>query len=169
MGVSSVGAEGKISRTSFPLDISHSQLAVFHSSLQQPFNMWTDAHVRQGFAWRQSSTSFRTIEEAGRHSVEVIIGSEPVDVASEAVRIIQVPFEAPSDGLVEIASISDAVPLSLPPGTYSLRFECFGSNAAVQPTVRLIFTQSVDAEFRIIRADRELSPTGKLVTTASPA
>lgn len=62
------------------VDVSYSQLGVFVAGPLKPFNDWTDKHVAQGFAWRPESVSFRTLVEAGSHSVEIsvvgYIGSE---------------------------------------------------------------------------------------------
>src|ERR1700743_191003 len=90
------------------LDITYSQVAVFHPSLKQPFNIWTDRHVAQGFAWRPGSVSFSTIDEGGVHTIRVSVISSFVEISPAAIRVIEVPFRVPSDGSVEIASISDS-------------------------------------------------------------
>jgi hypothetical protein len=151
---------------SFQLDVSHSQVAVFHASLSSPFNNWTELHVRQGFAWRKGSASFRTIAD-GRHAIDVIVQARR-DVAPQAVRVIEVPFEVSDDGIVQVASISDEVSTCVPCDTYMLRFECFGPKDHVAPTIRLVFTPSRDPKFRIVRADDELSVMDELVVTAEP-
>jgi hypothetical protein len=114
-----------MSTITFPLSVSHSQIAVFDSALDKPFSFWTDRHVQQGFAWRPGSVSFGTIEEGGRHLVEVVTASEDTQLAADAVRVIQVPFEVPASGNIEVASVVQGVPLSLPAGKYALRFEGF--------------------------------------------
>jgi hypothetical protein len=45
-------------KTSFVLQVSHSQIAVFDSAMAQPFSAWSDMHVNQGFAWRAGAVSF---------------------------------------------------------------------------------------------------------------
>jgi competence protein J (ComJ) len=131
--------------------------------------MWTDRHVNQGFAWRKGSVSFRTIAGGSRHLVDVIVTSGDVDLSPEAVRIIQVPFEVPSTGSIDIASIADAYPLNLPSAMYALRFECFRPEGGLEPKVNLIFIRRDDPKFEVLRADTELSLTGDLLLTASPA
>ena len=42
------------------LDVSYGQVGVFWAILAKPFNDWSEAHVRQGFAWRPGSVSFKT-------------------------------------------------------------------------------------------------------------
>ncbi|WP_020176714.1 competence protein ComJ [Methyloferula stellata] len=156
--------------TSFLLNVSHSQVAVFDSGLQQPFNGWTERHVNQGFAWRPGSVSFATIEEAGRHSVSLDVVSGNVGVSPEAIRVIQTPFEVPQTGAIEIASASDSVPFSLPSGTYALRFEYFCASALSDPGIRFLFMKMENPSFEILRADSGLSAkAGDLFLSASPA
>lgn len=63
---------------SFSLEIAYGQIGVFDASLAQPFNDWTDAHVRQGFSWRSGSVSFRTLEGAGAIAVHAfVMSAEP--------------------------------------------------------------------------------------------
>jgi hypothetical protein len=154
--------------TCFPLSVSHSQIAVFGGALAQPFSMWSERHVNQGFVWRKGTVSFRTIAD-GRHLVEVIVTAKNIDLSSEAVRVIQVPFEGPSSGSIEIASIADAFPLDLPFGMYALRFECFRLDGCLEPRIRLIFFRRADPRFEVLRADADLSITGEFLHTASPA
>lgn len=154
---------------SFALDVSYSQIAVFDSSLKQPFNFWTEKHANQGFAWRVGSVSFRTIEDGGHHLVELVVASEDVELSPGAVRIIQVPFEVPSSGSIEVASISDGFPLELPSRMYALRFEYFEPSERSEPRVRFVFIKQDDPTFDVLRADPALSLIGELLVEASPA
>lgn len=115
--------EDYMAMISIQMNVSYSQLAIFCSSLSQPFNDWEQRHVDQGFAWRLGSVSFRTLTEFGIHLIEVNVVDVFDSVSTAAVRVIDVPFEIPVSGDVEIASISDSVPLSLPSGQYCLRCE----------------------------------------------
>lgn len=153
----------------FGLEVSYGQLAVFASSLKQPFNDWTDRHVAQGFAWRPGSVSFRCLVEAGHHLIEIAVVDRLGPLDSEAVRVINVPFEVPLDGAVELGSISETIPVSLPMGLFQLRCEFFKPNSAVGARVRLTFAQMEKANFEVVRADQELSPGEVLLTTALPA
>ena len=155
--------------TSFPLNVSYSQVAVFDSDLALPFSMWTDRHANQGFAWRPGSVSFRTIEEGERYLLELAVHSGDVELSSDAARIIQVPFEVPASGSIEVASITDSMPLELPSGVYALRFECFRQESGSEPRIKLVFIRSDDPKFEVLRADAALSLTGELLLTASPA
>lgn len=153
--------------TRFNLEVSHSQIAVFRSSLKQPFNDWTQRHVDQGFAWRPGSVSFRTLSESGPHEVE--IGLTDQGVADAAARVIEVPFEVPADGAVEVATISDSTPLILPAGRYCLRCELFDPDQHGSDLVRLTFFKHAAPEFTVVRADRSLLSRGELLKTAEPA
>jgi Competence protein J (ComJ) len=97
-------AYGLMVTTSFFLSVSYSQIAVFDSAVAQPFSMWTERHVNQGFAWRDGSVSFQTIAGGGRHLVEVAVVSRDMELSSDAARIIQVPFEIPASSSIEVAS-----------------------------------------------------------------
>jgi hypothetical protein len=154
---------------SFTLFVSYSQVAVFNASLKQPFSYWTESHVKQGFAWREGSASFSTIEDGGTHAIEVVVEPGTEQISSQAVRVVEVPFEVSDGEMVQIASISDEISISMSPGRYALRFECLGWKDGSEPTIRLVFTPAGDPKFRIIRADAELRPADQLVVTADPA
>jgi hypothetical protein len=150
------------------LEVSYSQVAVFWSSLQQPFNDWTDRHVAQGFAWRPGCASFRTLVEAGTCEVTIEMTDHADPIGSDVVRAIEVPFEVPPNGAVEIASISASKGLSIAPGTYTLRCEFRKPTSDVQP-IRLTFVKGGARHFEILRADPKLSVAAELLTTAGPA
>lgn len=152
----------------FPIMVTYSQIVVFDRSLEEPFNDWTDAHVAQGFSWRPGSVGFATVEEGGYHLVTVEKDFGEGAPALSAVRVIDVPFEVPSDGFVEIASISDSNVIGLAPGTYQLRFECYAAGDT-RPSVRLLFSRRTSPVFRLVRADSGLEPSRDLLRTASPA
>lgn len=152
-----------------PLEVSYSQVTVFDSSLERPFSFWTEKHVSQGFAWRPGSASFRTIEESGLHSMEIIVSNDDPEISADAQRVIEVPFEIPSSGEIEVAGISDNRALSLPPGTYALRFECSSDENTSSGKIRFIFIKSINPKFRLLRDDSDLSCERELLLTATPA
>ena len=155
--------------TTIDLNVSHSQLAVFASLLAQPFNDWTDQHVSQGFAWRPGSVSFRSLVEAGSHSIEIEVVDHMGNINEDAVRVIEVPFEVPSDGAVEIGSIIETAPVSLPAGKFLLRCEFLKPASHVGERVRLILAKKDFPRFKIVRADAELLSDGELLVVAQPA
>ncbi len=150
-------------------NVSHSQLAVFVSTLQDPFNNWTDRHVEQGFSWRPGSVSFRTLEEAGPHSIDIDVVEHAGQIHPDAVRVVEVPFEIPAGCFVDIGSIAETMPLSLPTGSFLLRCEFLRVSDALGNHVRLTFANKDTPRFAIIRADSELTADGDLLTTAQPA
>lgn len=153
----------------FTIDISYSQISVFDARLAKPFNDWLDEHVSQGFAWRPGSVSFGTLENAGPLTAEISRSRTFDESASQASRVIVVPFSVPEHGGVELASIASGVSLELPAGEYELTFE-HGIDEDGKMWARFCFC-AVDAPVapRIIRADAELSPPDELVMTAHPA
>lgn len=155
--------------TTVSLEVSHGQIAVFASSLKQPFNDWTDQHVSQGFAWPPGSVSFRSIVEAGRHSIEIDVANHVGGLHPDAARVVDVPFEIPADGAIERGSISDSAPLSLPVGSFLLRCEFLQPASAAGERVRFTFAKKDVPHFAIVRADPELSASGELLTMAQPA
>jgi Competence protein J (ComJ) len=159
----------KMAAASFPLIISYSQIAVFDGALKRPFNAWTERHVKQGFSWRTGSVSFATVEEAGRHAVEVDFATEHAHLPPQAIRIIQTPFVVPQNGSIEVASISDSVPLTLPSGNYALRFHYFPQNPGSIPRILFLFIKMENPSFKILRADAELSAGDDLLLSASQA
>lgn len=154
--------------TTLMIDVDYGQLVVFLGALTQPFNDWTDRHVDQGFAWRPGSVSFRTIEPTGLHRVEVSCVGKLADPDSEAVRVIDVPFEVPQDGVVEIGSVASTVPTTLPSGQFVLRCEFFQSDEA-GAFAKLIFAKDSTPRFAVVRADAALAVHSDLLTTAQPA
>jgi hypothetical protein len=153
----------------FLLEISYSQVAVFGSMMDRPFNDWTSEHVAQGFAWRHQSVSFGTLESAGTLRVEVSVNTTPDINLSSAVRIIQVPFVVTDIGDIEIASIGSSASLRLNPGLYELTFE-HGRNDDDGMWAHLHFRPvEKTVEPTILRADDELNPPEPLVMIASPA
>ncbi|MQX19872.1 hypothetical protein GHJ84_02360 [Sinorhizobium meliloti] len=149
------------------LDVEYNQVAVFSSGLKNPFNNWEDRHVSQGFAWRPRSVSFRTLDN-GPHSVDVFTTEYAGPLSHGVIRAVEGPFNVPGDGRFEIASISEAVDLSLPPGKYLLRSEMFGRSGDVE-LIRLIFARMEIPRFSILVADREISCDEPLLTEARAA
>jgi hypothetical protein len=150
-------------------EVSYSQLAVFASALSQPYNDWSDRHVAQGFAWRPGSVSFRTLSETGSHVVEIDLVDHTGGMHPDRVRAIEVPFDVPDDGAIEIGSIAETVPLALPAGSFLLRCAFRRSTGVGEERVRLTFAKKDAPRFAVIRADSELSPDELLLTTAEPA
>jgi len=109
------------------------------------------------------------MEEAGPHTINIEIASEDLALSPNAIRIIQTPFEVPKDGTIEVASISQSVPISLPTGSYALRFEYFVA-ADSGPQIRFVFIKAGKPSFEILRVDNGLSvKPDDLLLSAEPA
>jgi len=151
----------------FKVYLSYSQLCIFLSSLSQPFNDWSDRNFSQGFSWRPGSVSFRALVENGEHQVNLFI-DEPVPPISEScLRAFQVPFEN-MDENIEIASISDSIPLKISAGKYSLQVEFLRVVEEMIPEVNLRFNKG-KAGFSILRGDDQIVVEGDLDLMAQPA
>lgn len=151
------------------IDVSYGQLAVFNEHVENPFNDWTDAHVAQGFAWREGSASFRTLQESGLHRVAVAV--EPVRplAPSNAVRIIEVPFLVTSEESVEVSGIVSSAAFHIPAGRYQLFVEMSSGGNTYEGDVKLVFVPGGPRAFKVLLADAELNPPDELVTEALPA
>jgi hypothetical protein len=147
------------------LFVSYAQIAVFQASLPNPFNDWTDAHVNQGFAWRQGSMSFRTKADDGPHEV-VIACKLYADAPVEGLRVIEVPFIVAESDPVVIASIGDEFAVDIPEGSYALRFVVAAGDARC---IELSFLKTDNPDFKILREDEDLTIDGPLLTHAEPA
>jgi len=145
--------------------VTYRQLAVFRSGLTNPFNDWTDAHVRQGFSWRPGSVSFRTFDD-GALDVDVVVGASAR--RPDARRAILVPFTVAQDGHVEVATITESHPLQLDPGDYGLTFEHGTREGSMW--CRLLW-QPAKQPVRpaILLADEELAPHEPLLMKAESA
>ncbi|MCA6121919.1 hypothetical protein J6500_08410 [Bradyrhizobium sp. WSM 1704] len=156
--------------TRIDFEVSHGQLVVFSSSLENPFNEWTAQHFSQGFTWWPGCVAFRTMTESGWHKVEVEVVNHAGPVHPGALRVIDVPFEVPADGAIEVGSIAQIIPLSLPAGSFPLRCEFMPpSGTREDERVRLTFAKKDIPRFGVVRADPELSVGDELLTTARPA
>lgn len=147
------------------LSVSYAQITVFQASVAEPFNDWTQAHVNQGFAWRQDSVSFRTKADDGPHEIAIACRLYP-DAPIEGLRVIEVPFTVSGFHPVVIASIGDEFAVEIPEGSYALRFAIAADDVR---RIALSFLKTDTPGFRILRADADLSPSGPLVTHAQPA
>jgi hypothetical protein len=89
------------------------------------------------------------------------------DIPTDAIRVIQVPFDVPPSGNIEVASISDSTALQIPAELYELRFEYLNGKSV--PEINMIFTEKNTPTFAILRADSQLSTDGELLLDATPA
>lgn len=151
------------------LDVSYSQLAVFLSTLQQPFNDWNAQHFAQGFAWRDGSVSFRTLDESGKIRLTIGTTSQFEPDLSPAIRVVRVPFHVPPETDIEVGSpVFESTVFALPVGDYELTFEHGVDDGKMWGRLHFRSVVGVSAP-AVLRADDELSPPENLLMEASPA
>lgn len=151
------------------LFITYSQLAVFNSDLENPFNDWNASHVRQGFSWRPGSVSFRTLFETGMLQVRVVFDADAQSLKYQPKRGIRVPFEVTASGLVEIASISDGFQILVSPGMYSVICYMGCGDESYEKWCVVAITDQGPHEPSIVVCDDEIVASEPLLMRAEPA
>ncbi|KAA0945251.1 MULTISPECIES: competence protein ComJ [unclassified Pseudomonas] len=147
--------------------VSYSQICVFLSSLDHPYNDWSDRSYSQGFAWRVGSASFKTLVDEGDHKINLFINEEKPPLSAGVVRAFRVPFTV-KDKNVEIGSLSDVIPLELPEGNYALQVEFISPSldGVCEINVRL---NKGACGFEVLRADAEINGQDDFDLDAVPA
>lgn len=147
------------------LSLSYGQLCVFDPALEAPLNDWTDAHVNQGFSWRNGSVSFATADEQASAAVTVTCSDAAPDLGG-AETAIRVPFEVPTSGTVEIGGVFTGVEASLPPGHYALFF--LSPRNEAEP-FQLVFVPAAETEPAVLREGPRAKVQDRYLMTADPA
>ncbi|MFC0214737.1 competence protein ComJ [Paenibacillus chartarius] len=153
--------------------VSYSQIAVFRKQLPHPFSDWSDAHIAQGFAWREGSVSFGTPSEADDQSeIDVSVQSE-LHLQDNAVRAIVVPFVVGPEGVTVSSIMSAQHHFDVPPGTYELLFEAIpqfpGHSDPMKVRYAFRFVPHSDPQPRVLKHDDELAPPPVLLMEAKAA
>lgn len=148
------------------LRLAWSQISVFDSNLADPFNGWNERHLRQGFAWRAGSVSFRTPQRDGTIDVCVNLPMTPL-VRPEATTAIIVPFNTWA-GLVEISTIDSSELIEIPPGRYALLYQHGRDGESSWCSIDFIPSAYQPVEPSVIRCDEGMVPDD-LVMDAEPA
>lgn len=154
------------SHPSTVLYVSYSQISIFKSGLEDPFNDWTDDHVEQGFSWRKESVSFKTLSEAGNVLLFIKI-EDRITIYDNCLRAIMVPFELNDSNLAEIASITDSVEIEIPKGKYSLIFQT-GKFENNEEWCLFSFSR-IESKAKILKADEDITKVDNLLMEAKPA
>lgn len=152
----------------FELSIQYSQICVFDSSLENPFNNWSDRQVKQGFSWRPYSVSFKTLNESGNATIAYEVSTHSMGIGSETIRAIAVPFKVEIDMNIEVASITGSRQLPIPPGHYNLIFESSPMDENHEK-IRFTFVRDGKNSPRIICQDAGLSPESPFDMQGMPA
>ena len=158
----------------FDASADHGQIVVFRLSLANPYNDWTEAHMDQGFTWREGSVSFG-VEDPLSCLVEVLLGDESTSINDSPKRVILVPFKSDGNGVAIGDGLCENNSLNLPSGEYQLSFELFdgyGEDRWGVPYdyfVRLRFSRNDNPEFNVVKHDEDLNFQGYIETRAEPA
>ncbi len=175
----------ELQRGSLPID--YKSLIVHQRALLSPYNLPTEAHIRQGFTWRPGSVTFHTLDPEEYIEETVLVDTDDSDFvpSSAAIRIIRVPFEIKADGVDVTSPIGIAWSIDLHPGHYALYFSVepdeeitreirqgkwkdpFIQSAWIYHLTFLPTAEPVQPE--ILRADDQISPPQHLVMEAEPA
>ena len=155
------------------LSINYRTLTVSQQGISDPFSVWTQTHVNQGFVWRPQSVSFATLEsDSSRPYIEVAM-RDSYTPPPDALRIIRVPFQATSQGIEVKSPLSESWRIGLLSGSYNIYFaiEVDINGVNEEPWIyRLAFVSVThDEPAQILRADENLNPPDELDMSAEPA
>lgn len=146
--------------------VSYAQIAFFDGTLPKPFNNWTEQHVKQGFAWRQGSVSFKTLIASGEMNVEFVCVTH-FSPAINSMRTISVPFSCRHEAKIEIATITDSKSVKLDFGHYQLVFETGQLDNKYWCRFTAVRHGTLDP--MILVRDSEIDPVFPLIMEAVPA
>ncbi|MDF2646817.1 MAG: competence protein [Paenibacillus sp.] len=151
--------------------VSYSQIAIYNKSLENPFSAWTDHHINQGFAWREGTVSFCTLDDV-MSEIEVSIEVK-VSQSKESIRSIVVPFEVKTKGITISSILSKQYDYEIPEGLYELLFQAIPLKADKkgEPKARYAFhfVPCNNPNPIILKNDDELSQKILLLMEAEPA
>ncbi|MDF2648872.1 MAG: competence protein [Paenibacillus sp.] len=151
--------------------VSYSQIAVYNKNMENPFSNWTEHHIKQGFAWREGTVSFCTLDDV-MSEIEVSIEVK-VSQIEESIRSIVVPFEVKTEGITISSILSKQYDYEIPKGLYELLFQAIPLKAVEngKPKVRYAFhfVACHNPNPIILKNDEELSPKIPLHMIAEPA
>lgn len=150
----------------FKLMIMYSQISIFNKDLNNPFNNWTDDHVRQGFSWRLESVSFKTLIDSGEINISVSIDNQYTK-KDNSIIIIRVPFNVTNNS-VEIASITNTRYFDIYNGEYNLYYES-GFDSLSNNWCKFTFVKEMDHTPLIIKSEVEIISSNELIMNAYPA
>jgi len=153
-----------------PLHFSYKQFLVYDQNVELPGCEWTEEHVAQGFARRESVACFSTLLESGHADVHMIASAYQSSDKHE--RAIAVPFMVVSGRVVvegpEETGAGRVCTLSI--GPYRLvAAQCFVSEE--RETIELFFEKMtcLPEHSQILVADSQIFPCGALIETSEIA
>lgn len=116
------------SKIEFAVCIEYGQIVV--CEYDEPFNLWTDRQVRQGFSWRPGVVAFGTPDD--RWDARLFLQlTQDTSLPERATRALAVPYQVLT-GRLWVGSVTSPKEIEMPVGIYELRFAMVptGSEAA---------------------------------------
>jgi hypothetical protein len=157
----------RVTTTSLSIGVFYSTVYIYDCSVRGfAENSIKDVHCQQGFSWLPSSVAFFSIHDVGDWSTDVFL-DEPVQLAVDAVRAIQVPFSVCGDQGLKIEDGCVLNIIQIPAGNYALVVEqgYLGpppgdiETGETKMWCRLWFNRTKDnVEAKILIQDAELQP-----------
>ena len=152
---------------SFDLTVLYTQIFVSRPG-RGGYPLWTDAHVAQGFAWREVCVAFGIPDHDGECRIEVALGTPP-PLAGDCLRAIEVPFLVPPAG-IEVGGLAGWRVVPVPAGPHQIRFDLRpGDTVGLAYRIGLVLTPGAPRRFAILRRDGEMTAQDVLTTEAEEA
>lgn len=151
---------------SFDLTVLYAQIFVSRPT-EGGYPLWTDAHVAQGFAWREICVAFGIPDHDGECRIEVSRGTPP-PLAEDCLRAIEVPFLVPPTG-VEVGGLAGWRIIGVPAGPHQIRFDLRPGGADLAYRIGLVLIPGAPRRFAILRRDGEMTTDEVLTTEAEEA
>lgn len=149
--------------------LTYSFIAVHLPNLSRPLNQWTRIHGEQGFSWRPGSVSFGTIDADGPFPTRVEYREFYVPPA-QVVRLLRVPFEVDSEGIVFSGpNPGEDWPVPIPAGYYAVYFAIESIGEDIWRYTITFVPSNSEVKAEILQADKLLSPPQHLLMQAEPA
>jgi hypothetical protein len=150
------------------LEYSYNHFLIFDVGEPQPGCAWTDRHVAQGFARRESTVGFSTLAEFGLARLRVFLGE--AESLQPYERAIAVSFMCSSGTVAIEGPDEDPGGRELPVGVGCFEVLCCQELDDDSLTIDLFFRLiPVPRPSRILKADPDITATGPLLETAKQA
>lgn len=144
-----------------PVVIDYGQIFVFVPSVPRVGLLWTDDHVKQGFAWAPGIVCLGVSDHDGYDLIRVETSTDK-SVAPEAFWAIRIPFEVERAG-VQVGTVGVDHDVPVPEGKYSLIFEALPGQGLIDEqgeeytyVLHLKFCRDPRPDFEIIKKGSEL-------------
>jgi hypothetical protein len=151
----------------YRIEVEFGEVYVFPKDLIAPCHDWTEDYVAQGFCWLETQVAFLTLLKEGVCEITVEIASE-VQLRSDAIRAIQVPFGLDESSDVAICATPYLPYFTIPKGEYRLIYQTGLKHKGdwwTEMWCVFTFIRDDNAEAKILRRDGKLNPRKRLFTT----